>query len=140
MPSRAQSTPFRAPWATQISVCFVCVYVPSTLPFIAVSNRLSRCLDHCFRSFRSLFKLISIDYKTLEHCHPRVALKSSLIILSVLSSHLFLYWRNNLRELWKLTTAWNVASKIRRPSSLWICKNAEHRQFIVPHFKIISFQ
>ena len=40
---------------------FVC-----TLPFIAVSNRFSLCLDHCFHSFRSLFESISIDYKTLE--------------------------------------------------------------------------
>ena len=51
--------------ATQISVSFVCVYASSTLPFIAVFNRFSRCLDHCFRSFQSLFKSISIDYKTL---------------------------------------------------------------------------
>ena len=53
--------------AKQISVRFVCVYASSTLPFIAVSNRFSRCLDHCFRSFPSLFKSTSIDYKTLEH-------------------------------------------------------------------------
>ena len=47
---------------------FVYVYASSTLPFIVVSNRLSRCLDHCFRSLRSLFESIqSIDYKTLEH-------------------------------------------------------------------------
>ena len=46
--------------AKQIPVRFVCVYASSTLPFIAVSNRFSRCLDHCFRSFRS----ISMDYKT----------------------------------------------------------------------------
>ena len=52
--------------AKQISVRFVCVYVSSTLPFIAVFNRFSRCLDHGFRSFRSLFEPISIDYKTLE--------------------------------------------------------------------------
>ena len=52
--------------ATQISVCFVCVYASSTVPFIAVSNRFSHCLDHCFRSFRSLFASISIDCKTLE--------------------------------------------------------------------------
>ena len=32
--------------------------------FIAVSNCLSRCLGHCFCSFRSLF--VSIDYTTLE--------------------------------------------------------------------------
>ena len=30
---------------------FVC-----TLPFIAVSNSFSRCLDHCFRSFQSITK------------------------------------------------------------------------------------
>ena len=30
------------------------------------SYRFSRCLDHCFRSFRSLFESISIDYKTLQ--------------------------------------------------------------------------
>ena len=35
----------------------------STLPFLAVSNRFSCCLDHCFRSFRSLFESILIDYK-----------------------------------------------------------------------------
>ena len=52
--------------ATQISVRFVCLYVWSTVPLNAVSNRFSRCLDHCFRSFRSLFESISIDYKTLE--------------------------------------------------------------------------
>ena len=53
--------------ATQISVHFVCVqYASSTLHFIAVSNRFSRCLDHCFRLLRSLFESISIDYKTLE--------------------------------------------------------------------------
>ena len=52
--------------ATQIPVRFVCVYASSTLPFIAVFNRFSRCLDHGFRSFPSLFKSISIDYKTLE--------------------------------------------------------------------------
>ena len=52
--------------ATQISVSFVCVYASSTLPFIVVSNRFSHCLDHWFRLFRSLFKSISIDYKTLE--------------------------------------------------------------------------
>ena len=40
---------------------FVC-----TLPFIAVSNRFSLCLDHCFHSFRSLFESISIAYKTLQ--------------------------------------------------------------------------
>ena len=53
--------------ATQIPVRFVCVYASSTLAFIAVSNRFSRFLDHCFCSFRSLFESISIDYKTLEH-------------------------------------------------------------------------
>ena len=35
---------------------FVCVYAPSTFPFIAISNRFSRCLDNCFRSFRLLFE------------------------------------------------------------------------------------
>ena len=38
---------------------------------IAVFNRFSRCLDHRFRSFRSLFESISIDYKTLEHWELR---------------------------------------------------------------------
>ena len=40
-----------------------------TVLFTGVSNRFSRCLDHCFRSFRSPFDhlFISIDYKTLEH-------------------------------------------------------------------------
>ena len=52
--------------ATQISERFVCVYASSTLPFIAVSNHFSRCLDHCFCSFPLLFEFISIDYKTLE--------------------------------------------------------------------------
>ena len=52
--------------ATQTSVRFVCVYASSTIPFIAISNRSSRCLDHFFRSFRSLFESTSIDYKTLE--------------------------------------------------------------------------
>ena len=52
--------------ATQISVRFVCVYASSTIPFIAISNHFSRCLDHCFRSFRSLLESISIDHKTLE--------------------------------------------------------------------------
>ena len=33
----------------------------STLPFIHISNRFSRCLDHCFRPFPSLFESISID-------------------------------------------------------------------------------
>ena len=51
---------------TQIPVRFVCVYVLSTLSFITVSNRVSRCLNHCFRSFRSLFESISIDYKLME--------------------------------------------------------------------------
>ena len=41
---------------------FVYVYAS----FVAVSNRFSRSLDHCFRSFRSLFESISIDYKTLQ--------------------------------------------------------------------------
>ena len=36
------------------------------VPFIAVSNSFSRYLDHSFRSFRSLFESISIDYKTLQ--------------------------------------------------------------------------
>ena len=40
--------------ATQISVRFVCVYASSTLPFNAVSNRFSRCLEHCFRLLLSL--------------------------------------------------------------------------------------
>ena len=52
--------------ATQIPVRFVCVYASSTLPFLAVSNRFNRCLDHCFHSFRSLFESISIAYKTLQ--------------------------------------------------------------------------
>ena len=51
---------------TQIPVRFVCVYVLSTLSFIVVSNRVCRCLNHCFRSFRSLFESISIDYKLME--------------------------------------------------------------------------
>ena len=78
--------------AKQISVRFICVYASSTLPFIAVSNRFSRCLEHCLCSFRSLFESISIDYKTLELNYfvfetfyllsflaPWVALKGSLI-------------------------------------------------------------
>ena len=56
--------------ATQISVLFVRVYAWSTFPFIAVSNRFSRCLRaasiSCFCSFRLLFDYISIDYKTLR--------------------------------------------------------------------------
>ena len=52
--------------ATQISVRFVCVYASSTLPSIAVSNCFSRCLDHCFCSFRPLFESISINYRALE--------------------------------------------------------------------------
>ena len=36
--------------ATQIPIRFVCVHVSSTLLFIVVCNRFSRCLsDHCFR-------------------------------------------------------------------------------------------
>ena len=38
----------------QIPVRFV--YASSTRPFVAVSNNFSRCLDYCFRSFRSLFE------------------------------------------------------------------------------------
>ena len=57
----------RSSQAKQISVRFVCVYASNTLPFINLSNRFSRCLDHCFRSLPSLFESISIDYKTLEH-------------------------------------------------------------------------
>ena len=39
--------------ATQIPIRFVCVHVSSTLLFIVVCNRFSRCLsDHCFRLFR----------------------------------------------------------------------------------------
>ena len=33
---------------------------------VIVFNRFSRCLHHCFSSFRSLFEPISIDYNTLE--------------------------------------------------------------------------
>ena len=41
----------------------LCMYASSTLPFIAVCNRFSRrCFDQCFRSFRSLFESIWIDY------------------------------------------------------------------------------
>ena len=54
--------------AKQLCVRFVCVCASwSTLPFIAVYNSFSRCVDHCFCSFRSLFESISIDYKTLHH-------------------------------------------------------------------------
>ena len=50
-------------------VCFVCAYALSTLPFIAVSNRFSRCLNHCmFRSFQSLFESTSTVYNRVEHC------------------------------------------------------------------------
>ena len=74
------------------------MYASSTLPFVAVSNRFSRCLDHCFWLFRSLFVVFessAIDYKTLEpwelwFCiwnfhicclfwHPWAALKGPLI-------------------------------------------------------------
>ena len=46
--------------AIQIQARFVCVYNSSRLPFIAVSNRYSRCLDRC------LHESISIYYKTLK--------------------------------------------------------------------------
>ena len=55
--------------STQILVRFVCLFVRfiSTLPFIAISNCLSCCLDHCFHLFWSLFESDSIKYnKTLE--------------------------------------------------------------------------
>ena len=44
----------------------LCVRFKYTLHFIAVSNRFSRCLDHCFRLFSSLFESIWIDYKTQQ--------------------------------------------------------------------------
>ena len=55
----------------QISVSFVCVYASSTLPFIDVSNRFTRCLDHyffalfdrCFNLFHSITKLCSTRAK-----------------------------------------------------------------------------
>ena len=53
--------------AKQICLRFVCVYALNYASFYRpVSNRFSRCLDHCFHLFRSLFESISIAYKTLE--------------------------------------------------------------------------
>ena len=65
--------------ATQISVSFVCVYASSTLPFIVVFNRFSRCLGHCFRSFRSRFESISMNLLQNTGQNTRVALKGPLI-------------------------------------------------------------
>ena len=62
-----------------LCVCFVCVYASSTLPFIAVSNRFSRCLamqitvfarfDRYLNLFRSITKHWSeiISYLKKRH-------------------------------------------------------------------------
>ena len=50
--------------------CFIFLcFVQNGTPLLLVPWSTTRLLDHCFRSFRSLFESISIDYKTLEHCH-----------------------------------------------------------------------
>ena len=69
--------------AIQIQARFVCVYNSSRLPFIAVSNRYSRCLDHCFRSlFTWIYFNLLQNTEDIFICIERFSLLSFLVFSS----------------------------------------------------------
>ena len=65
----------------------VSVHASNTFPFIAISNRFSRCLDHCIRSFRSLFESISIGPSSVSLMLTKGQRSKRQTLLSVLAVH-----------------------------------------------------